>query len=118
MTNVLAVDKWNLTSGEWLNMEVTYHGNTHRTTMGNGRKFKVVATHQSAYGTVDAVALDVGTDTPEWVNVNFVEIVTTTDASDFLEPHNATLTALDAQIKVHEDKLRELRAARQVIAAL
>jgi hypothetical protein len=105
----------------WIGKWVTYHGKRRQAELGQNGPYKVVDVRQD--GT--SIAFDAGIFGTQWCAVNSVEIVdapayevVTPLFGDFLNPHASTLEALDAEIKRYQDKLNELRAARQVIAGL
>lgn len=108
----------------WLNKWVTYEGVTRKAKLGNGQKFKVIDVRQDG----KAVAIDTGIEGHEWVGVNSVKITSAPEdvvsvkasqnVADFLDPHRNTIDTLDAEIKRLEQRLTELRAAKQVISGL
>jgi hypothetical protein len=98
----------------WVGRSVTYHGVNRRSTLGGGRVFNVVDVRKDGA----AVAIAVGGDDIEWVGVNSVKVVNSVVPDDILTPHATTISALDSEIKRLEDKLKELRSARQVISGL
>lgn len=108
----------------WIGKWVTYHGVTRKGELGNGQIFKVIDARQDG----KAVALDMGVARPEWVGVNSLKVVdrpsdvvsvkASQNVADFLDPHRNTIDTLDAEIKRLEQRLTELRAAKQVISGL
>lgn len=114
----------NLPSEEWLGKWVTYHGTGRINTLGMGKVFKVVQIREDGY----AVGFDTLTEKLEWSSPACLRIakdptenpapMTTERAEEILNPHSNTLDSLDAEIKRLEEKLVNLRNARQVIAGL
>jgi hypothetical protein len=99
----------------WIGKMVTYHGNRRVQSLGNGKTFPVIDVRADG----KAVCVDTGNGDSEWIGVNSVKVVKDAPTvADFLNPHSTTISVLDAEITRLEDKLRELRAARQVISGL
>ena len=111
--------------GEMIGRWVTYHGRRRAAELGNGQVFKVV--DQTANNA--SVALDAGIYGIQWCAVWALRIadapaepkaesLTLEQAEEILNPHSNTLDSIDAEIKRLEEKLKDLRLARQVISGL
>jgi hypothetical protein len=104
----------------WLDRWVTYHGERRRSELGNGQKFKVVDVRQDGR----SIAFDAGIFGIQWCAVDSVQVVTpeistkALSVDDFMNPHRSTIETLDAEIKRLQDRINDLRAARQVISGL
>jgi hypothetical protein len=100
---------------------VVYCGNTRASLLG-GKELEVI----DARADGRAVAVQ-GPKGVEWIGINSVEILQPTvtdvkisnnDIDNFLNPHSRTIAALDSEISRLQDRINELRAARQTISAL
>lgn len=121
----LAIPLSSYSPEEWVGKWVTYHGRRRLAEYGNGNPYKVVEKRDD-----DAsVGFDTGEANLQWAAPWSLHVVdepvsekpepmTTARAEEILNPHSNTLESLDAEIKRLEEKIRDLRSARQVIANL